>query len=96
MAGCIAPKRYRHSGWVNDLANEANLASLPFAAVTAPTLVAHGTNDSIAPTEHATYAADGIAGAELMLVDEGHHALSISRNFGPVAQRQLDMAHRAA
>jgi pimeloyl-ACP methyl ester carboxylesterase len=96
MAGCIAPKRYRHSGWVNDLANEANLASLPFAAVTAPTLVAHGTNDSIVPTEHATCAADGIAGAELMLVDEGHHALSISRNFGPVAQRQLDMAHTAA
>ena len=33
--------------------------------------------------------------AELILVAEGHHALSLSRNYGPVAQRQSELAHRS-
>ena len=28
-----------------------------------------------------------------ILVEEGHHALSLSRNVGPVAERQLDLVH---
>jgi len=89
----IAPRRFRQAGWANDQANEADLAPLPFADVTAPTLIAHGANDAIMPIEHATTAAERIAGAELMLVDEGHHLLSMSRHYGPVAARQLDLAH---
>jgi len=88
----IAPRQYRRDGWANDQANEASLAPLPFGNIAAPTLIAHGANDSIIPAEHATNAADKIANSELMLVAEGHHLLSASRNYGPVSQRQLELA----
>jgi pimeloyl-ACP methyl ester carboxylesterase len=90
----VAPRKYRQPGWANDQVNEAGLAPIPFADVTAPTLVAQGTNDGIVPVEHATVAADQIAGAELIFVQEGHHALSLSHDYGPVAQRQLELVHR--
>lgn len=89
----IAPRKYRKPGWTNDKANEAVLAPLPFADITAPTVIAHGANEAIVPVDHATHAADKIAGAKLILVKEGHHLLSASRNYGPVAQRQLELAH---
>ncbi len=88
----IAPKKHRKAGWTNDKANERNLAPLPFHDVTVPTLIAHGANDAIVPVEHATIAAAQIAGADLIVVEEGHHILSISRHYGPVAQRQLELA----
>jgi len=88
----IAPRTYRHAGWANDKANEANLAPLPFADITAPTLIAHGASDAIVPTEHAIGAAERITGAELMIVAEGHHLLSMSRHYGPIADRQLVLA----
>ena len=94
MSGCTAPQQYRHPGWVNDKANEARLAPLPFADIATPTLIAHGVNDGIVPATHATRAADQIAGAELILVAEGHHALSLSRNYQPIAKRQLELATR--
>ncbi|MGI9658896.1 MAG: alpha/beta fold hydrolase [Gaiellaceae bacterium] len=89
----IAPRKYRRPGQLNDDANEANLAPLPFAEITAPTLVAQGSNDAIVPVEHATHAAEMIAGAELMLVEEGHHLLSASLSYGRVARRQLELIH---
>lgn len=85
----IAPQKCRKPGWTNDKANERDLAPLPFADITAPTLIAHGANDAIIPSEHATNAASGIANAELIMVEEGHHILSISRHYASVAQRQL-------
>jgi len=89
-----APRKYRQPGWTNDKSNEtAGLAQLPFADITAPTLIAYGANDSIVPVEHATNAATKIAGAELISVEEGYHLLSSSRNYGPVAERQLELAH---
>jgi pimeloyl-ACP methyl ester carboxylesterase len=87
----IAPMEHRKPGWTNDQINERDLAPLPFADVTAPTLIALGANDAIIPLEHATNAAGKIAGAELILVEAGHHMLSLSRNYGPVAQRQLEL-----
>jgi len=90
----IAPRKYRRPGWANDKINEStNLANLPFADITTPTLIAHGANDSVIPVEHATNAANRIANAELILVQEGYHLLSYSRNYGPVAERQLELAH---
>jgi len=90
----IAPREYRQPGWTNDKNNEnEGLEQLPFADITAPTLIAHGTNDAVIPLEHPTNAATRIAGAELILVEEGYHLLSYSRNYGPVAQRQLELAH---
>ncbi len=86
-----APKKSRESGWVNDQINEKNLAPLPFADVAAPTLIAHGANDAIVPVGHATSAADRIPNAGLIFVEEGHHLLSLSRNYGRVARRQLEL-----
>jgi pimeloyl-ACP methyl ester carboxylesterase len=91
----IAPRKHRAPGWNNDKINESGgLAQLPFADIVAPTLIAHGTNESVVPIEHATHAAHQIAGAELILVAEGHHLLSYSRNYGPVCKRQLELAQR--
>lgn len=87
----IAPRGYRKDGWANDQANATQLPSLPFAEVRAPTVVAHGVNDGVIPVERARDAAAQIAGAELMLVEEGHHAVSLSRNYAAVAARQLEL-----
>lgn len=89
----VAPRKYREPGWANDQVNEAALALIPFADITAPTLIAQGTNDGIVPVGHATNAADRIAGAELIFVQEGHHALSLSRDYERAAQRQLELVH---
>ncbi len=89
----VAPRKHRKIGWANDEANEGRLARLPFEDVAAPTLIAHGANDAVVPVEHATNAAGKIADAELELVEEGHHLLSLSRDYGRVAARQLELAH---
>lgn len=88
----IAPKKYRRQGWAADKANERSLAPLPFANVTAPTIIAHGACDAIVPKEHATNAAAKISGAELILVEQGHHLLSLSRGYEEVVERQLRLA----
>ncbi len=92
----IAPAEHRKPGWTNDQANELNLAPLPFADISASTLIALGTNDAFIPLEHATNAAANITGAELVLIEEGHHMLSLSRRYGPAAQRQLELLTRPA
>jgi len=93
ISACTAPPKYRAAGWANDKANEAELAPLPFADIASPTLIAHGASEGIVPVEHATNAADLIAGSELLLVEEGHHALPLSRDYAEVARRQAELAH---
>ena len=93
QSASVAPRAYRKAGWINDQANETDLGPLPFDDITAPTLIVHGTNDAVVPVEHATNAANKITGAELILVEEGHHLLSLSQHYEPVAQRQLELAH---
>ena len=88
----LAPRRFREPGQRNDESNETNLESLPFAEITAPTLIAQGTNDAFPLIDHATHAADKMHGAELMLVDGGHHGLPWCRHIGAVAQRQLELS----
>jgi pimeloyl-ACP methyl ester carboxylesterase len=88
----IAPQENRKLGWANDQFNERDLAPLPFANVVAPTLIALGTNDAIVPVAHATTAVEKIPNADLVLVEEGHHILSLSGHYGPVARRQLELA----
>lgn len=94
QSASVAPRGYRRPGWINDQANERDLSPLPLYDIAAPTLIAHGANDAVVPVEHATNAARKIPGAEMMLVEEGHHLLSLSRHYGSVAQRQLELAHR--
>ena len=88
----LAPRRFREPGQRNDESNETNLESLPFAEITAPTLIAQGTNDAFPLIDHATHAADKMHGAELILVDGGHHGLPWCRYIGAVAQRQLELS----
>ena len=88
----LAPRKFREPGQRNDESNEINLESLPFAEITAPTLIAQGTNDAFPLIDHATHAADKMHGAELMLVDGGHHGLPWCRHIGAVAQRQLELS----
>ena len=88
----LAPRRFREPGQRNDESNETNLAPLPFEDVTAPTLIAQGTNDAFPLIDHATHAAERMHTAELMLVDGGHHGLPWCRHIGPVTQRQLELS----
>jgi len=88
----LAPRRFRETGQRNDESNETNLDPLPFAEITAPTLIAQGTNDVFPLIDHATNAADKMPGAELMLVEEGHHGLPWCRHIGSVVQRQLELS----
>jgi pimeloyl-ACP methyl ester carboxylesterase len=87
----IAPKQNRQAGWTNDKGNERRLAPPPFSHVVAPTLIAFGVNDAVVPIAHATNAAHRIPGAESAAVEEGHHLLSMSRNYEPAARRQLEL-----
>ena len=88
----LAPRRFRETGQRNDESNEINLDPLPFAKITAPTLITQGTNDVFPLIDHATNAADKMPGAELMLVEEGHHGLPWCRHIGSVVQRQLELS----
>ena len=88
----LAPRRFREPGQRNDESNEINLDPLPFTEITAPTLIAQGTNDVFPLIDHATNAADKMPGAELMLVEEGHHVLPWCRYIGAVVQRQLELS----
>jgi hypothetical protein len=48
----IAPREPRSQGWNNDRETQRSLEPLRFAAVAAPTLIAHGTNDAVVRAEH--------------------------------------------
>ena len=85
QSASVAPRGHRRPGWINDQANERDLLPLPLEDIAAPTVIAHGANDRVVPVEHAANAATEIPGAEMMLVEEGHHLLSLSRHYGPVA-----------
>ena len=88
----LAPRRFREPGQRNDESNEINLDPLPFTEGTAPTLIAQGENDALPLMDHATSAASKMPGAELMLVEEGHHGLPWCRHIGAVARRQLELS----
>ena len=92
LSTSLAPRRFREPGQRNDESNEINLDPLPFTEITAPTLIAQGTNDVFPLIDHATNAADKMPGAELMLVEEGHHVLPWCRHIGAVVQRQLELS----
>ncbi len=93
LIASLAPREYREVGQANDEANESQLPSLPFADIASPTLIGHGTNDRLVPAGHAKAAAEEIADAELMLIEEGLHVLPLCRNHGALAQRQIELVH---
>ncbi len=92
LSTSLAPRTAREPGQRNDELNEIELAPLPFAEITAPTLITQGTNDVFPLIDHATNAADKIPGAELMLLKEGHHGLPWCPHNSAVTQRQLELS----
>ncbi len=92
LSTSLAPRTAREHGQRNDESNEIELAPLPFAEITAPTLIAQGANDVFPLIDHATNAVDKIPGAELIIVKEGHHGLPWCPHIGAVTQRQLELS----
>ena len=93
LSTSLAPRKFRETGHKNDEANEINLAALPLSRIKAPTLITQGTNDAFPLLDHAISAVDRIDGAELILVEDGHHGLPWCSGFTEVAQRQISLAH---
>lgn len=63
----------RMPGTLAETMGFASLPPLPFAEVTAPTLVIHGDADKVVPLSHGECSARQIAGAELHVVHGGGH-----------------------
>jgi pimeloyl-ACP methyl ester carboxylesterase len=63
----------RRAGVHNDLTQLMAIDRLPLAPVTCPTLIFHGEADKDVVWEHAAYARDTIAGAELYRIEAGSH-----------------------
>jgi len=59
----------------HDLLAEGEPSRTPLSAITAPTLVIHGTADPIFPIEHGQALADEIPGARLLTLDGAGHGL---------------------
>lgn len=67
------PMSKRRTGFNNDMATFPHLPDYPLESITAPTLVLHGTADTVVPPEHARFAASTIPGARLHMIEGGSH-----------------------
>lgn len=67
------------AGYDNDAAQFADLPPMPFASLTCPTLIVHGTADTSVPIAHAEHAHTSIAGSELRRIDGGVHTTFLFR-----------------
>jgi pimeloyl-ACP methyl ester carboxylesterase len=67
------PMSKRRAGFNNDMAMFPRLPVYPLERVAAPTLVLHGTADTVVSPEHAHFAASTIPGARLHMIEGGSH-----------------------
>ena len=67
--------RKRLPGTINDTSVFADLEPCPSTKITAPTLVIHGTADSVVPFSHAEAVADRVPRAELLAIEGGEHVV---------------------
>ena len=93
MLTSFAPWKLRRAGFDNDGDNEDDLAPLPIAEITCPTMITHGVNDGAVPVELAIRASESLKSAELVLIDEGHHLLPVDRHFEATMERRLQFVH---
>jgi pimeloyl-ACP methyl ester carboxylesterase len=63
----------RHAGLANDQAQFPEIGDLGLAAITAPTLLVHGTADGDVPAEQSDHALAAIPASELLAVEDGTH-----------------------
>jgi len=73
------PPARRWEGYANDREQFGAFSFSGFGAITAATLVVHGTQDRNAPIEHGDRAAREIRGAEYFRIEGGDHFSSIAR-----------------
>ncbi len=73
LVSALAASGARGAGTANDQRVFAELGDLPFAAITAPTLLVHGDADITVELADSQLAADRIAGARLVVVPRGTH-----------------------
>lgn len=73
------PTALRWSGYQNDREQFGRFDFDGFEAITAPTLVVHGTLDRNVPIENGARAARRIAGAKFLEIDGGDHYVAIAR-----------------
>jgi pimeloyl-ACP methyl ester carboxylesterase len=73
----LFPATLRRTGTIYDEEIIKVLPPLPFKKVTAPTLVLHGTADTLVPPDNARNTASKIPGADLILVRGGEHAFFV-------------------
>jgi pimeloyl-ACP methyl ester carboxylesterase len=89
LLGSLAPYDQRRAGLENDLVQLAAVDVLPFALVTAPTLIAHGSCDGDVPLADAEVAAATIPNAELVTLPDAWHVLPLSEGGTELRQRQI-------
>jgi pimeloyl-ACP methyl ester carboxylesterase len=70
----------RSDGKANDLDQFSELSLTPFNQITAPTLVLHGSADTDVDIAMGRSVAEGIAGAELMVIDEADHWMPVTHS----------------
>lgn len=92
----LNPLSQRRAGLLNDLAQFAQIESLPLDRITAPTLIMHGTHDSDVGFEHSEFAAQSIAGAEFIPVEGGTHLLWIAAQAEELRTRRIEFLTRHA
>ena len=93
MLTSFAPWKLRHAGFDNDGDNEVHLGPLPIDELKCPTMITHGVSDGVVPVELAIRASESLEGAELVLINEGHHLLPVARHFEAAMERQLQFVH---
>ncbi len=86
----MIPPEKREPGFRNDVVEFAKLEALPFAKITAPTLILHGKLDcSGVSIEHATTAEQAIANTKLLLLDGVTHVPRLTVDQYPKIKQQV-------
>jgi pimeloyl-ACP methyl ester carboxylesterase len=74
------PMSLRRAGFNNDLRLFPRTPDIPFSQITAPTLVMHGTHDTVVPAHHAQRVAEGVPGAQLRTIEGGGHLCTVTHS----------------
>jgi pimeloyl-ACP methyl ester carboxylesterase len=74
------PMSMRRAGFNNDLRRFPHTSDIAFGQITAPTLVLHGTHDTVVPVHHAQRVAEGVPGAQLRMIEGGGHLCTVTHS----------------
>jgi len=85
----MSPGELREKGMDNDLVQLAGIGDLPLEGVQAPTLIIHGTHDADVPMDHATWAAQKIGHARLVVVQGGFHVMALTDGIAEITADRL-------